>query len=251
MSENIILNLGGGGASLNFKVVGNPQPENPRENTIWLNTNTPIGAWYFSATQPENLAPGDVWFPVGTSSPAEFNALKKNGLQVYPMSAKQYVGGALVTVEAKIYQGSKWLDWWDGTVYHYGDSYDDFTGGWEQFINTCNSCSIAFKDDHILVSGSGDNGELGTYRTRNTFDFTNVDRVDIIFTCNNTNRGWAYIYTADGTRVASVRTSGANTSVLSMDASTLKGEHFLVLGMGFAETSSLTVKLYSMKLVYG
>lgn len=100
-----------GGAALNFKVVGNPQPASPRENTIWLNTDVPIGAWYFSATQPENLNEGDVWFPVGTSSSVEFNALKKNGIQVYPQSAKQYVSGALVDVTAKSYQNGEWVNW--------------------------------------------------------------------------------------------------------------------------------------------
>ena len=98
----------GGGTALNFKVVGNPQPASPKENTIWLNADVPIGAWYFSATQPENLNEGDVWFPIGTSSPVEFNALKKNGIQVYPLSAKQYVGGALVDVDTQIYQSGEW-----------------------------------------------------------------------------------------------------------------------------------------------
>ena len=42
----------GGGAGLNFKVVGNPQPSNPVENTIWVDTDTPITSWVFSATEP-------------------------------------------------------------------------------------------------------------------------------------------------------------------------------------------------------
>lgn len=120
----------GGGAALNFKVVGNPQPEAPSENTIWVNTDVPIGAWYFNATQPENLNEGDVWFLTSTSSPAEFNALKKNGIQVYPMSAKQYVGGALVDVEAKSYQGGEWVDWVT-YLYNKGDECTDITGGWK------------------------------------------------------------------------------------------------------------------------
>ena len=54
------------------------------------------------------MAHGDVWFPVGTSSPVEFNALKKNGIQVYPLSAKQMVSGTLNDVTAKCYQSEKW-----------------------------------------------------------------------------------------------------------------------------------------------
>ena len=101
---------GGGGAALNFSVVGNPQPANPKANTIWVNTDTKITGWFFSATQPENLAAGNVWFPVSASSTAPFNALKKNGIQVNPLSAKQYINGAWVYKESKMYQNGVWVD---------------------------------------------------------------------------------------------------------------------------------------------
>ena len=43
------------GVELNFDVVCNPQPSNPAENTIWVDTDR-INNYYFSATQPENMA---------------------------------------------------------------------------------------------------------------------------------------------------------------------------------------------------
>ena len=96
---------GGGGGGLNFQVVGGTTaPSNPKENTIWINTTEKITSWIFSATEPQNPIPGMVWIRTGVSSPAEFNALKKNGIQVYPISAKQYVSGAWVNVTVKIYQ---------------------------------------------------------------------------------------------------------------------------------------------------
>lgn len=105
-------NIGGGsGGGLNFKVVGNPQPETPKENTIWVATDVDITSWIFSATEPSPAAAGMVWITIGASSIAEFNALKKNGIQVYPISAKQYVSGAWVGVAAKSYQGGEWVDW--------------------------------------------------------------------------------------------------------------------------------------------
>ena len=46
----------GGSNVLNFKVVGNPQPTNPKENTIWINTDTKITGYQFSAEyQGKNL----------------------------------------------------------------------------------------------------------------------------------------------------------------------------------------------------
>lgn len=103
---------GGGGAALNFKVVGGTtQPTNPTENTIWVNTSTTISSYVFAAAAPSNPTSGMVWISIGTASGAEFNALKKNGLQVYPISAKQYVNGAWASVTAKSYQSGAWVEW--------------------------------------------------------------------------------------------------------------------------------------------
>ena len=100
----------GGSNPLNFKVICNPQPSTAKENTIWVDTDR-INNYYFSATQPENMVEYDVWFPTGTSSTVEFNALKKHGIQVYPTSAKQYIGGAWVDKTSKSWQGGAWVDW--------------------------------------------------------------------------------------------------------------------------------------------
>lgn len=48
----------GGGAPLNFKVVGGTSvPSNPKENTIWVNTNTKIPGYIFSNKDPNLLNP--------------------------------------------------------------------------------------------------------------------------------------------------------------------------------------------------
>lgn len=142
---------GGGGAALNFKVVGNPQPTSPSENTIWLNTDVPIASWYFQAEQPENMAEGDVWFHVGTPSIVEFNALKKNGIQVYPLYAKQMVSGELVDKTAKIYQGGAWIEW---IVYIFNSDSDasEFTVG----RNSSNG-KVNFTSGKIAISYSEPN----------------------------------------------------------------------------------------------
>lgn len=125
-------NTGGGGSGgLNFQVIGGTTaPSNPKENMIWVNTSTKITSYVFSATQPTGSA-GMVWISTGTSSGVEFNALKKNGIQVYPISAKQYVSGAWVDVTAKSYQNGKLVDWWNGSLYYAGNEYEFITGGWE------------------------------------------------------------------------------------------------------------------------
>ena len=101
---------GAGGANpLNFKVVGGTTaPANPKENTIWVNTDVAISSWVFSATQPASATNGMVWIYTVASSTVAFNALKKNGIEVYPVSAKQYVNGTFVDKTAKSYQGGEW-----------------------------------------------------------------------------------------------------------------------------------------------
>ena len=102
---------GGGSNALSFKIVGGTtKPSNPSENTIWVNTSVTITDWIFSATQPTKPTKDMVWISTGASSPVAFNALKKNSVIVYPISAKQYVSGAWVEKPTKIYRDDAWDD---------------------------------------------------------------------------------------------------------------------------------------------
>lgn len=107
---------GASGGAINFTVKAYPSEvelnnSTASENTIGVVTTNPITGWYFDSERPENMTEGEVWFCTGKSSDGEFNALKKNGIQVYPVSAKQSVSGALVDVKAKTYQSGEWVDW--------------------------------------------------------------------------------------------------------------------------------------------
>lgn len=127
---------GGGGAPLNFKVVGGATaPSNPKENTIWVNTDVDITSWLFSATEPSPAESGMVWIASGTSSTRAFNALKKNGIYIYPILARQYIGGAWVIKTAKIYQSGAWRDWFDGVIFRNGAKNDHITGGWNGYTS--------------------------------------------------------------------------------------------------------------------
>lgn len=100
----------GGTDALNFKVVGGTeQPVNPKENTVWVNTDTAISGWVFSPEEPAEPSGGLVWIGLGTASPAPFNALKKGGLYCFPMSCRQYAGGAWVNAEAYVYTDGAWV----------------------------------------------------------------------------------------------------------------------------------------------
>lgn len=123
---------GGGGGGLAFRVIGGTSaPSNPKPNDIWVNTDEEITSYIFSATEPEGYAEGMVWISTGTSSTAPFNALKKNGIQVYPLFVKQHISGAWVDKTAKTYQNGAWVNWWNGELYTSGNEWAAITGGWE------------------------------------------------------------------------------------------------------------------------
>lgn len=163
--------FGGGGANLNFKVVAYATEAAllaaaPKENTIGIITDSKITWWEFNTIEPINPFEGLVWIKTGVSSPAMFNVLKKNGVMVYPQSAKQYVGGAWVNVTAMSYQGGNWKRWVT-YLYNAGDTCDDLTGGWMASSNlnaewaASQSGQIVLNDVTMVARVGYTSGQIG------------------------------------------------------------------------------------------
>lgn len=171
----------GGSGGVNFKVVGGTtEPASPKENTIWVNTSVTIPSWVFSATEPGSPVEGMVWISTGTNSTVTFNALKKNDVQVYPQSAKQYVGGAWVSVDAKTYQGGEWVDW-AFYLYKSGD-----TDGWKQ--DTTSGFTVEFQEDCLYSSFSKSCSNAaynGNLSFNEAVDLTNAKTITL-----NMKSGW-------------------------------------------------------------
>lgn len=98
-----------GGPGLAVKVVGGTvKPENPKEGTIWVNTDQNISAWSMRSTEPGSPVEGMVWLTIN-AEPA-INTVKKNEIRVKPIRAKQYTGGVWVVKEAKYYDAGQWRE---------------------------------------------------------------------------------------------------------------------------------------------
>lgn len=113
MAKGFLHGNGASGGGLNFSVVGGTnEPQNPKENTIWINTDTPITFWAFTSFSniTWEMANGSVYITAttGGESGGYFNALKKNEILLKPVSVKQRVNGAWVRKNATIYQNGKW-----------------------------------------------------------------------------------------------------------------------------------------------
>jgi len=222
------------GAELNFKVVGDiTAPTSPSENTIWVNTENEITEWFFSANEPETPIENMVWFITGTKSNSEFNALKENSIQVYPLSAVQYISGAWVEVNTQIYQDGQWMSW---ILYLYknGNTFDDLTGGFVTY-----GSSFTLGETGISVSCRGTSGVC---RTANPIDLTNISTLYCtltgITTSTSTTKHFAFsvwstaptAYTGSGDVYESYTSLGATGSdkvTLILDVSRIRGEKYI------------------------
>lgn len=140
------------------------------ENTIWVNTSTAISSWAFSSTEPASPSSGMVCILTGASSPAEFNALKTNKIQVYPTSAKQYINNAWVSKDIQIYLNGKWNDVKAMADFSYDGTYittTDAEGNWEIHLQTSgtfkfNNLNSASRGIEVFLVGGGGNGAKGS-----------------------------------------------------------------------------------------
>ena len=191
MGEGLIVRRGGG-ASLNYKVVGgNSAPSSPKENTIWVNASTAITSHIFSSEQPTSPVEGMVWFEIASSSSTAFNALRKNGITVCPIGCRQYISGTWVTKDAKTYQGGKWVDWVTYLI-NLGDTCDALTGGWatkaigdSADYNKPSAPTITNNGDSITIKQTTTQWYCGIYHTKNKIDLTPYSKITVVVSAIN------------------------------------------------------------------
>jgi hypothetical protein len=229
----------GGGAGLNFDVKGYQTEAEllaaaPKANTIGVVTAEPITGWIFDTNEPADLVNGMLWFPTGKTSIVEFNALKKNGVQVYPLSAKQYISGVLVDVDAATYRGGEWVDWVEiylvnSDAFRAETAYGGSTGtysfsedGYYGMLTNKLDCSVVSKEKINLTdikyitapySLNLISGNLANYAD---------GRFSLCIASGNSALG------EDGTPpIVSADASKSSSGELKLDTSSLKGEYYI------------------------
>lgn len=190
MAKGFKCGAGGGGSDLLLAVnaydTPGAIPATAAENTVAVITTTPLSSWTFSPTEPEAPEEGMGWAVVGLTGKLVFNALKKNGVILYPVSFRQYINGAWADKPAKIFQRGVWVDWWiEGTLYDRGTSDDELTGGWASYAYDVASGyakkvgEIEYNSDHMAMTLKGTSDYQSTFfSTVNALDLSGISSVE-------------------------------------------------------------------------
>lgn len=204
-----LTNAGGGsGGGLNFAIIGGlTQPVAPKENTIWVKTETKIPSWVFSPTAPTAPEGGTVFFKTALTSSVGFNALRKNEIAVLPTSAQQYIGGQWKNVESHAFIGGTWVQF-SSEKYVVFEAGKGLSAGLTGFSNaTYNSDKIVAKNPLYAGPGNGDSvisKEKIDVTQYNTATFSGIN---CGFSANG-NTNWSSI---------SVFVGSASTTIASTD----------------------------------
>lgn len=227
---------GGGGAGLNFSVKAySALPESGKENEIAVITETPMTEWVCSNFEPASPVEGMVWVRTGTASGVAFNALKKNGLMVYPLKVKQYVYEAWVDKTAKSYIDGEWKNW---ILYLFSDgaANEDVTGG---FYGT-------IQDGGLYYTGTVASGSNKSFSTKEAVDLTGFNTLKAMMLSSTTSsdiyfRLFVDDSPKDGANAAGDSLekqtllyggfSGAEVEV-TVDVSELSGKHYVGYAWG-------------------
>ena len=252
------------GAGLNFKIVGGTtQPSSPKENTIWIETDTAIGEWQFSATEPTTradgtaLQTGDVWICTNVYAGTSFNALKKNGLQVNMSYCRQYNGSSWVVKNFKIYTNNKWADIdlviFDGKAVLSGYSFTTSDGDdMEKILAT-----PTIDANNGYVYGNYKN-ICNALRLEQTISLTNKTKIEatVSFTGTTSSSGYRYLFIADtingklGNIIdarASCANLGTTKQTVVLDVTNVSGDYYIGVG-AYHENGPIGVYIHSLKV---
>ena len=98
-------------AAISFHIIGSlTRPANPKNNTIWINTDQEITDWSFSPSEPISPFEGLLWFETIQASVLGFNALDNHELMIYPITVFQYLSGAWEQKTFMMYQNDTWVE---------------------------------------------------------------------------------------------------------------------------------------------
>lgn len=265
------INFKSGGAGLNFKIVGGTtRPQNPRENTIWINTDTAIGEYQFSSTKPKTkadgsgLQKGDVWIATQDESLVFLNVLKKQAVILRLGKVLQYIDSDFELKAGKIYQSGQWKDIESSLILiDDGNLLTEETGG-VTLINFQSTAKELHEGFNSLKAYTKSNYTgYGTLYFNLPIDLTSVSKITVKFCTNSTYFPIGFGVSANKTTQwnnMSTKLAPYGTEVLSspnyalttmnsysLDTSNLTGSYYI--GVGGVSNGNAALAIYINSVV--
>ena len=222
---------------INFQIIGGTtQPENPKENTLWVDTSEAITGWTFRTDEPNDPVEGMVWLEhqhVGT----EFNAITENSIYVKLAAVFQYKDGSWENRDAEIYQNGEWSVVWNRCLFDAGNQFSAITGGWLQdpevtmYSGYSNTGSAIITDCMTTSTVNGKN-QCASFKTGNKINLHNVDLLCINVESYTTEIVFVIHETGIGDVVGSAVLAQfiKQTGVVNIDVSSLDGSYYIIIG---------------------
>lgn len=245
---------GGGGSELTI-VGGTTRPTKATQNMIWVNTDVEITDYILAATEPEEHVEHMVWITISNSSSVKTCApVGDDWITIYPISAKQYIGGEWASKDTRSYQDGEWVEWLpDGALYWKGNECVDITGGWDckawkmqsDAGTSAQTFEIARNADNLTFTKTGQIGAV--MHTAQAIDLTNAKVIRFkgeMSKASKTNwvafHVWSSIsgtYWATNSKATVTTDTAAGKKEFSLDVSSLTGNFYLGFGIYDAKCS--------------
>ena len=249
------------GNALDFRMIGYAteaelQAASPRDNTIGVITQIPITGWILSREEPETTEEGTVWVLLTEKSVASFNPLKKNCIPINPLMARQRKNGIWMDVPAMSRKYGVWMPWWNGYLYHQGNTCDLVTEGWKGYAyvsydsgSSAYAPTVTFQEDSMKVvlskPSSGYRG--GTVFTEKAVDVSLYRKLKIrVMSLTGLTTGMVNIGLSATKENGYTQIAGAEITEMgdvTLDLSDITGAYYVCLRIGGVSSAGSTVTL--------
>lgn len=224
---------GSGGGGLTLKVVGGTtQPTNPRDYTIWINTDTPITGYFFSPTQPNTQIEGLIWLKTANTG-VKIDVGKKNSIVLYLSTAKLYTGGEWISINGFVYVNAVWNQFAKEGIMVFDRTQQEYVDINRNILAVKDEEYISRKDadPYIQMTISGSSSITRGYQWKNPVDVTNYNTMEVVgYSTKDINKAGLspkLNYSRNEIVIAASQTFGTERSTMKIDISSLTGNMYV------------------------
>lgn len=252
---------GTAGNALDFRVIAYATQadllaDSPKDKTVGVITTTAITGWILSREEPETAAEGTVWILLTEKSVASFDLLKRNSVPIHPFMVRQRKNGIWLDVPAMSRKYGVWMPWWDGYLYHQGNTCDLVTEGWKAYAyvpydsgSSAYAPTLTLQTDtmKVVLSKPTSGYRGGAVFTEKAVDVSAYRKLKIRvwslseLTAGTVNIGLASTKENGYTQIAAAEITRMGD--VTLDLTNITGEYYVCLRIGGVSSAGSTVTM--------